>query len=229
MEYQVLDKRDGVYIVMRNSKVFTVSKDDYMELKLEHYNGNRIFYEFSDGISVQETYDDRIFNCHLYNVIINVRDGNAIARLIRDKNEAGFIELVKQHYYTAHRIELLEKILDTYGDRVVKIKGGYVIDDIFMVDDKGTSYYKNQSQQRTLKHFKDKNEWKFLCTVAQRGVRRITMDTEVGVLELDETCMTILAKIGFFCNPNIKDSVFMNQLPNKIQKLLRDEYGGVRK
>ena len=35
--------------------------------------------------------------------------------------------------------------------------------------------------------------------------------------------MTILAKFGFFCNPDVHDSIFMNQLPQKIQKLLVDQ------
>ena len=103
-----------------------------------------------------------------------------------------------------------------------KTPKGYVIDGIFMVDNKGTSFYRRN--RPTV----DGNNWEFLCTVAQKGVRKVNIETEIGLLELDGTCMTILAKIGFFCNPNIEDRVFMNQLPDKIQKLLRDEYGGVK-
>lgn len=222
MEYELLDSRDGVYIVMRNGKVSTIVKDDYMELKLEHYKGNRIFYEFSDGVKIQETYDDNVFNCYYKGIVINVRDGNGLARLIKDKNESGYIELFKEHYFTTHRTELLDKVIKSYGERVEKTPKGYVIDGIFMVDNKGTSFYRRN--RPTV----DGNIWEFLCTVAQKGVRKVNIETEIGLLELDGTCMTILAKIGFFCNPNIEDRVFMNQLPDKIQKLLRDEYGGVK-
>ena len=94
---------------------------------------------------------------------------------------------------------------------VVKKKKSYIINDLFKVDDKGTSYFKTPL------------DWKFLCTVAQGNLKRMTVDTPVGVLELDSTCMTILAKIGFFCNPNVSDTIFMNQLPQQIQKLLIEE------
>jgi hypothetical protein len=61
----------------------------------------------------------------------------------------------------------------------------------------------------------------------------MSIDTEIGILELDETTITILAKINFLMNPNVNDSVFMNQLPDKTKKLLiaeKDEQdGGVLK
>lgn len=215
MTYQFLDERDGLYIVMNNGKVNTITKDDYMELKLKHYNGNRIFYEFSNDVYIQETFDDRIFNCHYKNAVINIRDSIKLAQFIRDKNEAGYVELFKEHFTAIHRTELLDSIVKTFGNRIVKEKDGYIVDDIFKVDMKGTSYFKNSK------------DWKFLCTVAQGTIRKFTVPTEIGLLELDSTCMTIIAKIGFFCNPNVEDRVFMNQLPDKLQRLLTEEYGGV--
>lgn len=216
MEYQYLDERDGVFIVMDKGKVITLTKDDYIDLKLKHYNGKRIFYEFSDGVKIQETYDDRIFNCYYDDVVLNIRDGNKIAQFIKDKNESGYIEYFKEVYLSNHREELLDSIIDTFGDRIRKVRSGYIIDDIFKVDKKGTSYFKTGL-----------NNWKFLCTVAQGTIRKITVPTKIGLLELDSTCMTIVAKIGFFCNPNVEDSVFMNQLPKELQRTLKEEYGGV--
>ena len=211
MTVTFLDERDGLYIIMRDNKVETVIKDTYSQLKYKTYNGNRIFYDFGDGLKIQETYDDRIFNCYLNEVILNIRDGKKVAEFILDKNKSGYEQYVKEHYIEQHRTELLDKIIATFNDRVTKVKDGYEVDGMFKVDNKGTSYYKTE------------RDWHFLCTVAQGNIRKMSIDSEVGLLELDTTCMTILAKIGFFCNPNVTDRVFMNQLPNKIQKFLIDQ------
>jgi hypothetical protein len=216
MKVSFLDERDGLYIIMVDGKVKTIVRDAYSQLKYKVYNGNRIFYDFGDGLKIQETYDDRIFNCYIGEAVINIRNGKKIAEFIIDENKSGYELFVKEHYLEQHRTELLDKIISTFNNRVVKVKGGYVVDDMFKVDSKGTSYYLTGVD--TL----DSN-WKFLCTVAQGNIRKMSIDSEVGLLELDTTCMTILAKIGFFCNPNVHDNVFMNQLPQKIQKLLVEQ------
>ncbi len=213
MKVSFLDERDGLYIIMVDGKVKTIIKDSYSQLKYKTYNGNRIFYDFGDGLKIQETYDDRIFNCYIGEAVINIRNGKKIAEYIIDENKSGYELFVKEHYLEQHRTELLDKIIATYNDRVVKVKDGYVVDDIFKVDNKGTSYCKSG----------ELGNWKFLCTVAQGNIRKMSIDSEVGLLELDTTCMTILAKIGFFCNPNVHDKVFMDQLPQKIQKLLVEQ------
>ena len=216
MNVTFLDERDGLFIVMVEGKVKTIVSDSYSQLKYKTYNGNRIFYDFGDGFKIQETYDDRIFNCYLNDVVINIRDGNRIAEFVLDNNKSGYERFIKEHYIEQHRTELLDKVIATFDDRVVKVKDGYVVDDMFKVDNKGTSYF--ATGMGTLD-----DTWKFLCTVAQGNIRKMSIDSEVGLLELDTTCMTILAKIGFFCNPNVHDSIFMNQLPQKIQKLLVDQ------
>jgi len=216
MNVTFLDERDGLFIVMVEGKVKTIVSDSYSQLKYKTYNGNRIFYDFGDGFKIQETYDDRIFNCYLNDVVINIRDGNRIAEFVLDNNKSGYERFIKEHYIEQHRTELLDKVIATFDDRVVKVKDGYVVDDMFKVDNKGTSYF--ATGMGTLD-----DTWKFLCTVAQGNIRKMSIDSAVGLLELDTTCMTILAKIGFFCNPNVHDSIFMNQLPQKIQKLLVDQ------
>ena len=213
MKVSFLDERDGLYIIMVDGKVKTIVKDSYSQLKYKTYNGNRIFYDFGDGLKIQETYDDRIFNCYIGEAVINIRNGKKIAEYIIDENKSGYELFVKEHYLEQHRTELLDKIISTYNNRVVKVKDGYVVDDIFKVDNKGTSYCKSG----------ELGNWNFLCTVAQGNIRKMSIDSEVGLLELDTTCMTILAKIGFFCNPNVHDDVFMNQLPQKIKKLLVEQ------
>ena len=216
MNVSFLDERDGLFIIMVNGKVKTITNDTYSQLKYKTYNGNRIFYDFGDGFKIQETYDNGIFNCYIGEAVLNIRDGKKIAEFVLDKNKSGYEKFIKEHYIEQHRTELLDKVIATFDDRVTKVKDGYVVDDMFKVDNKGTSYF--ATGMGTLD-----DTWKFLCTVAQGNIRKMSIDSEVGLLELDTTCMTILAKIGFFCNPNVHDSVFMNQLPQKIQKLLVDQ------
>lgn len=216
MNVSFLDERDGLFIIMINGKVKTITNDTYSQLKYKTYNGNRIFYDFGDGFKIQETYDNGIFNCYIGESVLNIRDGKKIAEFVLDKNKSGYEKFIKEHYIEQHRTELLDKVIATFDDRVTKVKDGYIVDDMFKVDNKGTSYF--ATGMGTLD-----DTWKFLCTVAQGNIRKMSIDSEVGLLELDTTCMTILAKIGFFCNPDVHDSIFMNQLPQKIQKLLVDQ------
>lgn len=230
---KLIAKRKNVYVVEEKGKIRTIINDKYTELKLEEYNGNRIFYDFGDGLRVQETYDERIFNCYKDDIVINVRDGNKIAEFIADKNKSGYDEYFKEHYYQQHKSEFLDKIIKSYGDRVIGVRDGYVIDNIWKVDNKGTSYYHKDSwkgryddwEGRELhgETIQNANGWHFLCTVAQGKLLKMSIETDIGVLELDESTMTILAKINFLMNPNVTDSVFMNQLPDDLQKILKDE------
>jgi hypothetical protein len=240
-----LAERNNVYVVEDNGKIKTLIKDTYTELKLsENYEGNRIFHDFGNGLSVKETYDERIFNCFNGEVTINIRDGNKIAEFISDSNSAGYEVYFKDHYYKQHRTEFLERVISTYGDRVVKVQDGYIVDDIWKVSNEGSSYYLAQSGHKgnfdtdTVRVHGENSQgvvgnWHFLCTVAQGKFMSMSIDTEIGILELDETTITILAKINFLMNPNVNDSVFMNQLPDKTKKLLiaeKDEQdGGVLK
>lgn len=231
---KLLAKRKNVYVVEDKGKVKTILNDKYNEVKLEHYNGERIFYDFGNGLKVQETYDERIFNCYKNDVIINIRDGGKIAEFILDKNATGYSEYFTSHYYQQHKSEFMDKIIESYGDRVVKVEDGYIVDDLFKVNNQGSSYFFSETdkghwdnQQEVLvhgEHAKGRDgNWHFLCTVAQGKFLKMSIDSEIGALELDETTMTIIAKINFLLNPNTNDSVFMNQLPESLRKILRAE------
>ena len=53
MNVSFLDERDGLFIIMVNGKVKTITNDTYSQLKYKTYNGNRIFYDFGDGLKIQ--------------------------------------------------------------------------------------------------------------------------------------------------------------------------------
>ena len=231
---KLLAKRKNVYIVEDKGKVKTILNDKYNEVKLEKFDGNRIFYDFGDGLKVQETYDNRIFNCYKGDVIINIRNGVKIAEFIADGNKSGYAEYFTTHYYQQHRTEFLDQVIGSYGERVIKTNDGYIIDDIWKVNNQGSSYYNMENHKGTYDEDEDvrvhgehakglDGNWHFLCTVAQGKFLKMSIDSEIGALELDETTMTVLAKINFLMNPNVEDNVFMNQLPDKLKKILKDE------
>lgn len=233
---KLLAQRDNLFIIEDKGQIITKIRDAYTELKLKHYDGNRIAFDFGEGLHIQETYDDRIFNCYIGEVVINIRDGNKIAEFVIDNNRAGYETYVKEHYYQQHRTEFIDSIILTYGDRVKKVSDGYIIDDNWKVTNEGSSYYYAEEHKGTFdtrdnvmvhgENAKGKmGNWHFLCTVAQGKLEKLkmTIDTEIGSMEVDEVTMTILAKVNFLANPNIHDSVFMNQLPKKLKKLLVEE------
>ena len=231
---KLLAKRDKVYLIEDKGKIRTIINDKYTEIKLEQFDGNRIFYDFGDGLKVQETYDERIFNCYKNDVVINIRNGNKIAEFIADNNKTGYAEYFNTHYYQQHKSEFLDKIVGSYGDRVIKVNDGFIVDGVWKVNNQGTSYYHTTGHTGKFDNYVGRQvhndtvedvgtDWHFLCTVAQGRFMKMSIDTDIGELVLDETTTTIMAKINFLMNPNINDSIFMNQLPDKLRKLLKDE------
>ena len=79
--------RDDHLVVYYNGKIMTKINDTYNNLKYGKYDGNRIFYKFNDEAEVQETYDDRIFNCTYKEETMQVRKSEKICKSILDNKE----------------------------------------------------------------------------------------------------------------------------------------------
>ena len=208
--------REDHLVVYYNGKIMTKINDSYNQLKYGKYEGNRIFYKFNDEAEVQETYDDRIFNCTYKDETMQVRKSEDICRAINNDNLDDYSLVFKETYYEIHRIELITELVKrSYGGRVqLKSDDTFVIDDRFMVDSKATAHYGTRGS--------DKN-WKFLCIVVKGRPRKKAIKTKIGLVELDEMLLQILAKINFLINPNITDSIFISQLPDWLSKTLTDE------
>jgi len=213
----LVDERENLLIIYSGDGqgVKTITKDAYNELKFKEYEGNRIFYDFDDENKVAETFDSRIFNCIYRGKTMQLRDGNKIAEAIVEHKSTGEMKLYeatfKKEFYEANKKEIIEGLIGQFGGRVVITKEGYVVDNLFMVDNQGAS------------HFYTTLGWKFLCTVAQGNLRKMIVASEVGDLELDQAVLTIIAKIYFLLNPKLSDHVFFDQLPPNIQKVLREQ------
>ena len=208
--------RDDHLIVYYNGKIMTKINDSYNQLKYGKYEGNRIFYKFNDEAEVQETYDDRIFNCKYKDETMQVRKSEDICNAINNDNLDDYAIVFKETYYEIHKIELITDLVKrSYGERVqLKNDDTFVVDDRFMVDSKATAHYGTRGSDRN---------WKFLCIVVKGRPRKKAIKTKIGLVELDEKLLEILAKINYLLNPDVDDTILTGQLPEWLLKTLTDE------
>ena len=216
--------RDDHLIVYYDGKIMTKINDSYNNLKYGKYDGNRIFYKFNDEAEVQETYDDRIFNCTYKGETMQVRKSEDICKAINNDNLDDYEIVFKETYYEIHKIELITDLVKrSYGGRVMLMNDDtFVIDDRFLVDSKGTAHYSKRGQSHNHTHDNDKR-WEFLCIVVKGRPRKKSIKTKIGLVELDEKLLEILAKINFLLYPNMTDNVFTSQLPDWLSKTITDE------
>ena len=209
--------REDHLIVYYNGKIMTKINDTYNNLKYGKYDGNRIFYKFDDEAMIQETYDDRIFNCTYKGETMQVRKSEKICESILDNSIDNYAVVFKETYYEIHKIELITDLVKrSWGERVkLRNDNTFVIDDRFMVDDKATAHYSKRG-----KNIKEDKRWSFLCIVVKGRPRKKSIKTKIGLVELDEMLLHILAKINFLLYPTMTDTVFTSQLPEWLTKTM---------
>ena len=212
--------RDDHLIVYYNGKIMTKINDSYNNLKYGKYDGNRIFYKFNDEAEVQETYDDRIFNCIYKGETMQVRKSERICEAINNANIDDYEIVFKETYYEIHKIELITGLVKrSYGERVKLMNDdSFVIDDRFMVDSNATAHFSKRGQ-----NIKEDKRWEFLCIVVKGRPRKKSIKTKIGLVELDEKLLEILSKIQFLLYPNMTDGVFTSQLPEWLTKTMTAE------
>ena len=221
MNPKIIAERNNSLILFEAGKVKTVPNTVYNQVKYRDYKGDRIYYKFDDGVYVQETFDNGIFNAFMSEETIQIRDSVKLCEAIishkKNNQDDSFTNLFKNLYFVERKSEIMKEMIEVFGDRVVtnttKDKGTmYIIDDRFMVDERGVSHYKSQF-----------DGWKFLCTVAQGNLSKMIVNTKIGDIELGSTELTIMGKIGFLLAPNIHDTVFFEQLSPKMKEVLKAE------
>ena len=224
MNPKIIAERGSTIILFNDGKVNTVPNNLYNQLKYREFNGNRISYVFvKDEMHVQETYTEGIFNCYFNGEVLNIRDTTSLILSIKKHRETNntneYESLFKRQYFHEKKEEIMNEMIKVFGDRVKtqytdnKHKDViYIIDDRFMVNDRGVSYYKT-----------DTGNWSFLCTVAEGNMSSMTFKTKIGEIKLGETELTIMGKIGFLLYPDIHDTVFFEQLPDRLKQVIKDE------
>ena len=220
MNPQIIAERDNTLILFDSGKVKTVPNTLYNQVKYREFKGDRISYKFNDNMYVQETFDNGIFNAFINEETIQIRDSVLLCESIiahKESNDTDLYDkLFKKLYLRENKDKIMKEMMIVFGDRVKMIKNkditSYIVDERFMVDDHGVSHYKS-----------DDGHWKFLCTVAQGNLSKMSISTTIGDIELESNELTIMGKIGFLLAPDVTDHVFFHQLSDKMQDVLKAE------
>lgn len=224
----ILEKRkDQLVLRAGDGRVMTVPLTPYTELKYVHFAGNRISYRFGDGMEVQETYNDGVFNCTYGGHQLQIRSRDILAVTIlkhmRCMGPSLYEALFREEYEKHHQADLLKYMLAGYRDRVRVVttdyKNGavatevYIDDGLFKVDWHSNAYVMDFADTDA---DDGQHDWyRPICIVAST-VQSANIDTPVGTLKMDERTMTTLAKTMFLLNPNLDDRVFTSQLPQIV-------------
>ena len=224
---RILEIRDELVIAEVNGNLTTRPNSPYYTLKYTTYENKRIAYTFSDTDYIQETYDDRIFNCWCDGKKLQLRQdlSNRLAVCIQEHELNGVCDykaLFMEAFNELPNYDILHTYLKHY-DSVKFIKHeGFIIHGTFKIDLKGNAYQKNH----------ENNEWNSLCIVMQQagyGARTTACelpDCDGIVREVNPLTMTILSKVMFLVEPNIRDKEFYHQLSNKAKIILSQLRGG---
>ena len=222
----IIAKRD-THIVIRNKRDEYVHRpnDTYNIVKYGTYESNRIFFEWDKECRVEETYNERIFNCYYKGQLLQLRKANDICEAILSKDKEVFIDLFKKNYYDLNKAQLLEGLVDDNSSLKGRVKStkddDFIVDDVFRVDGHANTYV---LESHYIKKTKREKKWRNLCTTIPRSLRPMTIHTkEIGDVEVDQATLRCLTKIFGLIQPNTWDSVIWNQLPTWLKKIYKDE------
>jgi hypothetical protein len=223
-------KRDTHHNIRKqNDEYVHRPNDSYNIVKYGTYQANRIFFSFDDEARVEETYNERIFNCYYKykgkEQLLQLRNANEICDHIINKDKESFIELFKDNYYKLHKEALLNGLIQNNNilkDRVkIEKSGDYIVDDVFKVDSHANTYV---MERHRIKDSKRLIRWQNLCTTIPNKNKERTIHTkEIGDVEVDEATLRCLGKIFGLVQPHTWDSVVWGQIPKWLKKIYKDE------
>lgn len=222
-----------------NGNISTRPNSPYYSLRYFKYNSKRIAYTFSDKSYVMETFDERIFNCWHEGKRIQLRQdlSEKLATAINHHDMYGNIREYDELFKVAFEETPLWDILDLYLkniEGVERTKEGFVIYESFLIDFKGNAWLKHENPD-LINHFADdfSSRWISLCIVMQ-GTHHSDEadgghlpDEDGNMMKVNSLTMTIVSKIMFLLNPNLKDQAFVGQLSKKLLVRLTKLGGGV--
>ena len=222
----IIAKRD-THIIIRNKRDEYVHRpnDSYNILKYESFGGNRVMHTFDNECKVEETYNERIFNCYYKDQLLQLRNANEICEAIISKDNQLFIDLFKKNFYDLNKAQLLQGLVDnnsTLKGRVRRTKNDdFIVDDCFKVDSHANTYV---LEHHYIKNTKREKRWRNLCTVVPRTIKKMNIYTkEIGNVEVDQATLRCLTKIFGLIQPHTWDSVIWNQIPNWLKRIYKDE------
>ena len=226
----IIAKRD-THIIIRNKRDEYVHRpnDTYNIVKYGTFQANRIFHKWNSECRVEETYNERIFNCYYKGQLLQLRKANDICEAILSKDKEIFIDLFKKNYYDLNKAQLLQGLVDdnsTLKGRVKRMKQApycddFLVDDVFRVDGHANTYV---LESHYIKNTKREKKWRNLCTTIPKSLRPMKIHTkEIGYVDVDQATLRCLTKIFGLIQPHTWDSVIWNQLPTWLKKIYKDE------
>ena len=228
----IIAKRD-THIIIRNKRDEYVHRpnDSYNILKYESFGGNRVMHTFDNECKVEETYNERIFNCYYKEQLLQLRNANEICEAIISKDNQLFIDLFKKNFYDLNKAQLLQGLVDnnsTLKGRVRRTKNDdFIVDECFKVDSHANTYV---LEHHYIKNTKREKRWRNLCTVVPRTIKKMNIYTkEIGNVEVDQATLRCLTKIFGLIQPHTWDIVIWNQIPNWLKRIYKDELEAVNK
>lgn len=218
---KILEVRDELVIAEVDGNLTTRPNSPYYQLKYTTYENARIAYTFSDTQYIQETYDDRIFNCWCNGKSLQLRQdlANRLAVCIQEhelNGECEYQKLFEEAYIETPDLEILNIYLRNYKDVWFIKREGFIIHGLFKIDLKGNAHVRDTIQ----------SSWHSQCIVMkEHGASSATTGCEVadkdGIMrEINALTMTILSKVLFMREPWLQEEQYIGYQAEHAKLLL---------
>ena len=227
----IIAERDTNIIIRTKNDVYEHRPNDsYNKLKYGTFQANRIFHTWDSEARVEETFNERIFNCYYRATdndkeeLLQLRKANDICQAILDKDKEAFVYIFKKNFYDLHKAQLVEGLIDNdilLKGRVKRTKQDeFIVDEAFKVDGHANTYVLE------IMH-KSKNvkpRWRNLCTVIKlKNSPRKVMTKTIGEVEIDSKTLDCISKIYSLVQPHTWDQTIWNQMPTWLKRIYKDE------
>ena len=238
---KILEVRPEQVICLEATGVVTTRPNSpYYSMRYFKYNSKRINYIFTDKSYVRETYDERIFNCWHEGARVQLRQdlSEKLCAAINHHEMYGNIREYAKLFKTAFEEIPSWDILDLYLKNirgVEKTQEGFVVYGDFLIDYQGNAWVRPPNEKFVLDNSKKFEErWYSLCIV-MKGTKHsykaddgASLPDEFGTMvKVNALTMTIISKLMFLLNPNLKDQAFTGQLSKNLLVRLTKLRGGV--
>lgn len=234
---KILQVRAEQVICEIDGKVSTRPNSPYYSLRYFHYKDKRIAYTFDDTSFVQETFNQRIFNCWCDGKRIQLRQdlSEKLAVAINHHIEFGNLREYKELFEKANTEIPNWEILDFYLRTLTNVrqtKIGFVIHDSFLIDKVGNAWVATIKADHELLGYHETDEdklnlfknWQSLCIVmsghSTKAAEAYLPNEDGKTVYVNNITMTILTKVMFLLKPNMDDFAFTNQLSKDLQIML---------
>ena len=224
---KILEIREESVIAEVDGNLTTRPNSPYYVLKYTTYENARIAYTFTDKNYIQETRDDRIFNCWCNGKRLQLRQdlANKLALCIQAHELTGECEyeaLFNEAYNENPDMEILKVYLSNYENVKFIKHEGFIIHGLFKIDLKGNAHVRETVE----------DQWHGQCIVmkgsgygsAKTGCE--LADNEGVMRAINGLTLTILSKVLFMREPWLQEKEYIGYQSEQAKILLNRLSGG---